>query len=59
MLGCPIIDLHGSFSQDYFFHKEGTANGGNRFLTVRAKPFQSPSAGWLGASQRKALSKPC
>ena len=21
-------------SQDYFFHKEGTANGGNRFLTV-------------------------
>jgi prolyl 4-hydroxylase len=34
MLGCPIIDLHGSFSQDYFFHKEGTANGGNRFLTV-------------------------
>lgn len=27
-------DLKPSCVQDYFFHKEGTANGGNRYLTV-------------------------
>jgi hypothetical protein len=26
--------VHCCFAQDYFFHKEGTQNGGNRYATV-------------------------
>lgn len=29
---CPTLPSQ----QDYFFHKEGTANGGNRYITVSA-----------------------